>query len=280
MVAVNRIQVDKLTTSGWGSEIGRGELETLQAPRGTNKRGSVSHSPDHPLDSVKGLAITAEASGIALSEPVIITNTERTRFCTIFGASSEDWTPTVAGLDVTYSIVCVDDWSKSIAKSIFGGSTVGLCTNGQYFADACSKSKQTRNLQNREWSMMFNFMSKMGQLINHNARVGEYLADTDFCDSQAHDTFCKMLLAKLVNPAAVGELLTSWHSAEESEFKGRTAHSVFQAFTRRNRGRAIWKAAERDGKALDIIDSVASSSRPVLELAPAESASHEVFNSV
>ena len=260
---VAQVKIEKVLMGNWGSEITPAELENLTPPR------SRTHSPDHPLDSAKGLQMVAQASGIELSEPRYIASTKKDKFLTLWGANSADWNTQIGGLDVTRTLCSIDDWSKSIAKSVFCGETFQICDNGMVFgAEIAEKTKQTKNLQDREWSLYFRFLRGLTDLINHSDKVYRHYKNVDVSDSEAHDIFCQMVLQDIANPAAVGELLHHWHKPEQDEYKDRNAASILQSFTARNRGRSMWKAAERDGKCLDIIDIVTEHRRPILEATP------------
>ena len=252
MVAINRPNTDSMLMGNWGEQIGRGELESLQAPR------SKRHSPDHPLDSAKGIQMVAEANSVALSEPVYIASSSKDRFLTCWNAGSDTWGSKLGELDCTYRIISIDDWSKSISKRILGGVSLAICTNSQTFgAEAGQRTKQTNHLQDREFNMYFRFFGALDALIRANKERHLMLDNLDISNGQAHDIFCRMLLDKLVNPAAMAELLRHWYEPEHEEFKGRNGQAVFQSFTSRNRGRSLWKSGERDNRALEIIEDVA-----------------------
>ena len=258
---VSRPDTEAMLMGHWGEEIGRGELEGLRAPR------SKRHSPDHPLDSAKGVQMVAEANGIALSEPVHIANAAKNRFLTCWHAESDKWGSKLGQFDCTYRVISLDDWGKGISKRLLGGVGLSICTNHQTFGgEAMERTKQTSGLQDREWGMYFRFFNALDGLIRANKQRHMMLDNLDISDGQAHDIFCRMLLDHLVNPAGMAELLGHWYEPEHDEFKARNGQSVFQAFTSRNRGRTLWKSGERDNRALEIIDTVSGVSEPVVEV--------------
>jgi hypothetical protein len=203
----------------YGREVSVEELAKVKTPEATATWHPIPHS--RFLDLVWS---TLTRSGIKIKSEQYGLSHEGARF---FGLLK------LAGDKPDYSTMIglrnADD--KSFRTSLAAGRDVTVCSNLSFSGEVQITRKHTTHILRDLPGLVEQAVGQLGAMrLSEDRRIEAYKG-REMSDAQAHDLLIQSLDARVTTPTRIPSILTEWRSPRHAEFKGRTAWSLFNAFT-------------------------------------------------
>ncbi len=242
----------------WGKAYTTEQVSRIPPPVATATHRPRDH---HALFDMTSSAL--ERAGFQHSEPLHYVGTGKVngqeapaKFMTVMNITHASINSNVGGMEVYRQLFIQNSYDKTMSIRLITGIEVCICTNGMTMGQVENeiRRKQTRNVGDDLYGIVYGGVDHMlGQFQSQEQKILEY-QNTEVTNRMADHIIMDAMRAGVINPAGVKDVWDKWDNPNYSEYKGRNAWSLANAFTERSRGRNIFHRHDAHNRLTEIID--------------------------
>ena len=206
--------------------ITREELSELETPEGTRTHVPIPH---HEI--LNQTQKTLGQLGFLFEDSTQLVSNDNQRFLGSFTVDhpTRNWKE---NNDYTFKVAVMNSHDKTYPVTLFAGTEVFVCTNGQWSSNVKLSRKHTKNAWDDIFSNLRELAFQMEDIRNEAIDRFESLKEIDFDSKrEVHDFVVETCKRNIIPWQHAPHVLEHWDTPEHDEFKDRNGYSLFNAYT-------------------------------------------------
>lgn len=215
----------------WGRCISSEELKQIEEANVERAEKFPRTATHVPMNTATLLSMFEEkfTKQMQLSEPRHLISRQEDTILTRYNIGWESWNQ---DSNVTKEIILLNNHTKKWRVTLANGATVGICKNGEVFAEHVHTRKHTKNV----WEDMdYFFYSAVKPMISNFTKRDQesikWKESPTLTTEELHDFVIRSYEDNIIPVTEIKPVLKHLKNPEHPEFKDHNMYNVYQAYT-------------------------------------------------